>query len=479
MNLEYRNNYDPRLTVTILILSVAILSGVLVFALSAIPSLTGNNRIAYEGYVMYMSSDWSAMFTPIKEKPYVVTIYPPIYMIIVGVINSIVDNVIFSSRIVSFLSGLLTAVIIWKTINISSTSENRWIPVVFSLLFLAHPVIIKRSLISRPDMLALLFTSIALYIYISRNGYTQLIGVGGFVLLALFTKQSFIALPLAIFLAYIIDYGWKKGVGWATAVPVLGILILLLISLATQGRGYEQLVSINSALGYSIYQMVNISLRAFQTHVILLSLFLLSVVIKSNRIPNVVLIYSVTSFIPLLLSGKDGSGGTLYLEQILVFSILGGILLQNIVPKLSNLMYSDSNNKNRWIQIMMIILIISQFGLYIGLPVTETAGATEVESAIQNVEEPILSENMVLAVKNDEVVMYQSFIYAQLVEHGYLDESPVTDRISNKAYTMIILSTDVNEGSSSSRWTPTQLDAIRGNYELTEQHGVYNIYEPN
>lgn len=478
MSIQNKINYNTRVQILLFVLSATIIAATSLFILSAILSLINDYRLGYEGYVMYMAADWSTMFTPIEEPPYVVTIYPPLYMIIVGALNSIVNDIILSARIVSILSGLVTAVFVWKIINFCSDNENNWISIVFALLFIANPVIIGSSVRSRPDILAVLFTSIALYVYISREGYIQLIGVGGFVLFTLFTKQSFVALPIAITLAYVFDYDWKLAVKWAIAVLFSGLSILLLLSFVTQGTAFEHLVTVNSVLGYSILKLGYNSLRAFQLYTILLALALLSILVKFDKIPNVLLIYAVTTFIPLLSLGKDGSALNLVMEQILALSIIGGLLLSYIVPRLSDLICISNENKHKWIQFLMIILIISQFGMYIAPPTTAIPGSAEVENTVQGTEGPILSENMVLSVKNDNVIMYQSFIYAQLVEHKYLNESPVTSQISNTEYNMIILSANVNESSSTTQWTPAQFDAIRSNYKLTEQYGIYYIYEP-
>jgi hypothetical protein len=478
MNVKDKIDYDLRTSLLIIVLVVTTAAPVVLYLYSIVTALMNPYRIGYEGYVMYMSSDWSAMFSPLIEPPYVVTIYPPIYMIVVGTVDLLFEDIVFSSRIVSILSGIVAATTVWKIVDVYSDKANRWIPVVVSLLFLTHPYIIRRSVIARPDMLATAFIGIALYIYLSREGYIQLFGVGIFIILALFTKQNFVALPIALFLGYIFDYDWKRSIGWTTSVIVVGLSILFILDFGTQGRAFEQLVLVNSSLEYSVSSFLMRTLDGFKIHIILLSLALVSVLKEYDRIPNVIIIYAVSSFIPLIFLGKSGSSDNMFLEQILILSIVSGIFLSDVIPSLSDFL---SRRKKSTLQIILVILIISQLGLYIQGPTTFRQGAPEAENAIQDVEGPILSEDMVLSVKHDSDSIYQSFIYAQLVEVGYLDEPPLTNEIRDREYERVILYSNICSSGSYSlqnRWTSDQVDAIRNNYQLVEVAGNYWIYEP-
>ena len=455
------------------------------FALYLYPvlvSLTNYYKFGYEGFVMQMASNWSAMFTPLSEPPYVVTIYPPVYMLLVGVVDEIVGNVILSSRVVSIAGGLAVAVTVGTIIKRQTDVSHYWVAGLFALLLLTNPYVRKWTVQARPDVPALAIAAVVMYWYLTRTRARQLVGVGILTVLLLYTKQSFVAVPIAVTLAIWVDYDIKTAVTWAASVILTGVVVMAGLVLLTEGRAWEHLVVANGVLDYSVTRIVRhrqILLRGMQSQIVLIALALVGALGFRDELPPLLYLYLGAAVLPIAFIGKAGSATNYFLEIALAMALVSGVLVAPRLPAVRE--FVTDRGSAGIVPLLFVVLLLGQFGLYYSAPTTYKPGAPEATAAVEG-QGPILSGDMVLSVRTDPTNTYQPFIYAQLVEEGYLESAPLVNRIRHRHYERIVLLADICDSDSRSiqnRWTDAQVEAIRENYRPVDRYGSYWIYAPS
>lgn len=124
-----------------------------------------------------------------------------------------------------FLNALLyalTGIVLYGFLKRCFSKQNAWLPLLATLLFMAHPVHteVVDNLKSRDELLSLLFSLLAgnaLFRYIDEGKVKHLIAVGCYFILALFSKGTCVAfigiLPLAV-------YFFRNNIKTATASAI-------------------------------------------------------------------------------------------------------------------------------------------------------------------------------------------------------------------------------------------------------------------
>ena len=138
----------------------------------------------------------SRLYTDIFERPFTVTLYPPVYYLFSALPMLFIGKSLIVGRAVSFISALLIGLIIYKIIH--NETSNRSISLISFLLFFVSEYVFRWSTLFRVDMLGILFTALGVYFILyykksKNNCYFSII----FFILAIFTKSELILGPIA------------------------------------------------------------------------------------------------------------------------------------------------------------------------------------------------------------------------------------------------------------------------------------------
>ena len=144
------------------------------------------------------------IYSPIDRPPYTVANYPPIYDFILAAFFKIAGPGLLIGRLVSIIStlaaGFLIGLIIWLQTGKKISS------VMGALLFFSSGWVTSWSVLSRIDMLALLFSLAGLFFFIvcMRNLKKPYLYLAiACLIAALFTRQSAVCVPVACMLTLI------------------------------------------------------------------------------------------------------------------------------------------------------------------------------------------------------------------------------------------------------------------------------------
>jgi len=256
--------------------------------------------------------------------------YMPIYYILWGTIDKIGGPSSSTGSAISFVSTLITSFFLY--LLVTRLTSKKLIGVVVSVLFLTSITVTDWSIAPRPDIMALMFTVIGMYVVVR---YRALYAVPIFVL-AIFTKQSYVVAPITVGL-YLLWKDRKELVRFSLALVAGVIIPFTITNYFTHGEFYRHVIDFPVQSGGS--GVVN--LKSVPGSILIL--FVLDIVAFSlgiggwilnliKRKISIIDIWFPVAFIVMVLTiGKPGAAFNYGLETVTVACILGSILVNTVL----------------------------------------------------------------------------------------------------------------------------------------------------
>lgn len=449
---------------------VVLSANILIRGYEIVFALTTRSILGYvEGTWMYLSKNWEYMFHPISQDPYLVTNFPPLFPVLVGLLDRVLQNVFVTSRLIVIIASIGTAVLLAGAVYHETDAMTG--SATAAALFFLSPIIATYGLF-RVDVLGVFFATAALYCFITKEGYPQIAWPVFFSLLAMYSKHSLLAAPVAIFVTLLLRGQHRRALLFGVTLGSTGLGILAALTFVTDGQAWLHLVVYNSN-EYNIGGLL-LTGRSFLTEHAILVVVAAFTILHRDRfgVPTVLLVFTIAAGAVSLLSGKIGAGTNYFIEFIVGAAALSGLLVSSVAPRLRDV------NTNDRLQTLVIVLLIVQLAIFVSPPVTTSPGAADAAAAIQNAEGPVLSEDTALLVATGHDVQYQPFLMTQLNKQGVWNDSLIVDAIRSHKYDYIVLHSDINTTTTTYRWTPQQRETIRSEYTLERRVGNYWIYDP-
>jgi hypothetical protein len=436
------------------------------------------------------------MYGPIAEPPFIVFHYPPIYHLAVRALTAIGFDTLAAGRGLSVactlgaaaLSAWLVRRAIAEYVNHSALLVGCAIG---ALLPLSLGAVGYWSVLMRVDMLALClsFMGVALTVEsFHRSGWLAL-AAPAFVL-AVYTKQTLIAAPLAALVVSLIWKGrpallaalfgaglgltgfagleWLTGGGFARHVLTYNIntysITRLLIAWRMVGGAYAMLfLSAIGALLFLWRQDFAVSAGLMSRHPS-----------KTRHTLAVVTLWLSFAALTTLTAGKEGSAVNYFIELLYVSTIpvamTAALAWQKIV----------SNRAPGNGGVVRVLALSLTAGLLVQLaaekpyryPRIDDPEGTNIQLAltreIAQSTRPVLSEDMVLLLRAGQEVPIEPAIFKELATVGTWDQAPFLQQLRNNAFAFVIM-------MDPSRYTPEMLAAIAQAYPFEEKLGSYRI----
>ncbi len=288
----------------------------------------------------------SRLYTDIFERPFTVTLYPPVYYLFSALPMLFIGKSLIVGRAVSFISALLIGLIIYKIIH--NETSNRSISLISFLLFFVSEYVFRWSTLFRVDMLGILFTALGVYFILyykksKNNCYFSII----FFILAIFTKSELILGPIAACIYLFLNHERS----------LTKIIFIYMISLTAFILILENMTRSEYVLHTLIYSIpgINYSFEFFFEKIFLFFqknlLFIIGgTYILIKRKPPFLCIYLILILISLIKIGKTGSDTNYYLELMFVLTIGTALLIYEIIK-----------NKNKWQNMKMLLVFVFIF----------------------------------------------------------------------------------------------------------------------
>ncbi len=433
-------------------------------------------QISYpEGFLLNQAlavAQGKTIYNSIAAYPFLVANYPPVYPYLCGLFVKLFGASFAWGRIVSFLSVIACAYLIYLIVKRETDQERfAWLS---ALLFPGSVIVYNISTQCRVDMLGLLLSLSGLWFALKnidkKTIYLSII----FFVAALFTKQTFAAAPIA-FAVYLFFLNRTRGFLFIVITILSYSIVFLVLNALTNGELYRHNILYN-ANPYSFLFAVKMYGSFLKTHLILFTLSLAYMVFSpvKKHILSLFPIYFIVAALIAFTVGKIGSNINYFLELIAVASIIAGLCANELMENIKA-------------QLVIPALIIAQLILFAHLPFmtgkTPSRNDRETEqrmsAIIQATSGDIISEDAGILVLNNRKVLYQPFEFTQLKYQGLWDQSRFVRDIVGQKFALLILGSDIQGSYDEERFTPEIVTAITNSYVLDEKIDDWYLYVPN
>jgi len=439
--------------------------------------------------------------TDLSTPPYTISNYPPLFVLILAPFVKLFGPTFLAGRAISTLSALASATFL--SLIIYSQTKHRLAAATTGLFLLANPYVTHWSGLLRIDLLALAFSTAALYVLTKKPASRPHVIVGALLLVAaIFTRQSYaLAAPLAAFvslwfqpslqgshdatngrwprfLSFDAIPGRRRALELAAMVGGLVLLLFFILNTITHGGFYFNVVTAN----VNEFDMEQLEWHLSQVRdkaPILLAISGACLLLAHGKLRfwPLVASYLIGATLSGLTIGKIGSNVNYFLELSAALSLVAGAAIA-------------WTGEHRWLRAILLILLSLQVGLliqstsddYIG-QLLERRGFShelrELEDLVAGTEGEVLAdEYMGLITLQGRRLYIQPFEVTQLVNAGLWDQSAFVENIQNKEFPLVLIHHFPGFAVYESRWTPEMLSAIEKNYTLSHTLADTFVYRP-
>jgi hypothetical protein len=413
----------------------------------------------------------SPLYPPIDEAPFLHTAYPPVYFGLVASMLKVTGLSYIPAKIVSLISVLLIGLAIS---SIASTwgVERRSAWWMLCLLILL-PAFLYNTTRVHVQMLAVAFSLTALALFHKRSSLALTASAVAAVL-AIYTKQTQIAAPLAI-VCWLAFNDVRRVFIYLGTVIVLGVPFYSLLQAETNGLFLEHTFSLNR-LAYSMADVPFVLLHWAGPLFLLIGIAASDVAMRARqRSTDVVDVYfAIVLVITAITCGRLGAHSQ-YVIELAVAAVL--IILRRL---------TQSPWSNRLVQLQAVILLVYA-PLFVSLEegrsgMASNRAAPRVHQLIATSPGPVLSEQGSFPLFRDEYIPIQLFDFTALARQGRWDMNKLRAQIDAKLYPWVITEFAIENGQMTSddreRFTPEIVAALKENYVRVESIPPYFIYRP-
>ncbi|MEM4311136.1 MAG: hypothetical protein QXX95_01960 [Nitrososphaerales archaeon] len=461
----------------ILILLVFLSFFFLDFSLEAYKRITFPYQLDYpEGYVLYFSSSLSKaenIYKDINEEPFALVLYTPFFFFLSSIFIKLFGLSFLWGRLISFSFSLLSLSIIFK---FTYRKGSRFITFVLLALFISDPTLFPFLTLNRVDITALAFSLLGLFLFLKRFHYLSI----PFFLLSLFTKQTFLAIPLACIIYKIISEG-KKGLKFLLIFLSSIVPSLLFINYLSENRFLYHMLIANygMALEYDPIIYLNNLLTFVRNNIFTfgIALFYSVMRIKRKRLKPLPLALLISLFVTFITGARIGAIQNHFMELAALSIIITGVFISRV------------RSLRRLLSLLLVIQLAVNFPLYsLTYPSTNFEelisipydSQYKVSKFLENFTGRIISEDIGILVINGkepyilDLAGFTSFVtYSKLI-----DEGKVIKDIEDKKIPVIILENSLEDVVRLQRLTPSIAIAIAKNYYIYKYYPPYYILLP-
>jgi hypothetical protein len=437
---------------------------------------TSPNQMDFgEGFIMYISKLWASgtfQWNPTVE-PYMPMMYGTIFPTLTAPFVLLFGPDLRIGRAFELLATIVITILIY--IIAKRYTNNKLIPYIAAFLpftFFGYQEWIMQS---RVEMVGIMFEIIGLYIALRfwNSGKKVLWSIPLF-LLAYFTKQPLITIPIAIAICLFVA-NRKMFLRYFLIMAVSLVAIIGIGSLLTDGQYFKQMFNYNVTTPFfnhkaNIFQVFFMTIfpLAFQ---LVISIAYIVKKLTQNRTLNILAVWALVAlFINGFTMLRYASFVNYALESIIAIGLLTALYLDN---KINQRLILGSGLA---LQILFVGIFFSNGLHFIPMPDKDyQTRIDKVASIIQDAKEPIYTEHAGFLLNNGKVPYYESFVYVNLIHKGYFSEQTVLNDLNNQRIEYLVMQSPVvypprdNFGHT----TLKIIDAMNKNYTI-----VYNTYDP-
>jgi hypothetical protein len=483
-----------------------LLCSAVLFATYAADAVRAPFGLDYSEGLIWQQALWLGgphMYADISHYPFLVFGYPPLYLLAVRLLAATGLDMLLAGRLIALASTLATAWLIGLLVRSLTAgfgrAPSRAAAILAALLpFTLLPVIAWAPLM-RVDMLALALTYGGLVLAASslRRPYRLTASILVFVA-ACYTKQTFVAAPLAVLAAAALRSPVRAARAGLAGLLV-GLAILAWLSAIT-GGGFLRHVFTYNVNRYSLAVAAAQSAQFLAAYAVfaLLAAASLLVMVRSARAAAhpadrlwhrlrtndqawraaFVGIYALLVTAMLALAGKQGASINYFLEFACLCCVLIGWLaawcLHHLPP-------------SRPLACCLPLCLVLQIWhlpadlrlLHAAqLSPARRAAAQRLLARVRAIPGPLLSDDMVLTLRAGKEVGLEPNILAELALAGHWREQNLIDMLRTHRFGAVVTAYGPGDPTFDARYLPRTQAAMLAAYPHVETYGDYTLRLP-
>ncbi|MBM3128649.1 MAG: glycosyltransferase family 39 protein [Chloroflexi bacterium] len=458
-----------------------------------------------EGIVLWFAQQIARgqpIYKGLADLPYASSNYPPVALILSAVLMPLFGDGYLGGRLLNFASALIVAALIFRIVH--TETRNRRAGALSALFFLGSPYIFHWIPLFRVDLIGLAFAFGGVYLVwrFDRRPMIDDRRIPAFYfclftfafLLALYTKHSLFAAPLAAFLAlWLRDR--RRAVVFASALGALGGAIYLALDRVTRGGFTFGIVESNATV-FLPEQLGALAQNFVGTFPILLLLALWGWVarIRAKRI-GVLEWYAVTAFAALAMSGRVGAWENYFFEALAIACVFLGFQISAVggqpsavsrqrsavrfAIRNSQFLIRNSQFAIPTLLLLQLVLLWHDPRVAADLIARDFPANQELARVLARTSGTIISEDMGALATSGKPIEYYTFQYSSLARSGKWDQHWELNGLRAGAFPLVILERGTREDVEHyRRFTREFVSALDRHYAPTQTIGKYVLYAP-
>ena len=461
--------------------------------------LWGQNEFTFPESVVAAQSQMllhdGTFYNSLRDYPYTVNAYMPLFYLLDAGLIRVGIPAFVAGRLISFSALLGIYSLCWRLgMLYTGNLYSAWLA---TLLCAATSLVLTWGTVGQVDTLAIFFSLTAFYHYSRhRFGYAgELLPAGLFLLLAIFTKQTMLAAPAAIFIGLLTERprlaNWKTAFTFAGCVSAVVLAGVLGCNIATHGNFLSNTVFANinpfdfEQLQQHLHYMV---IAAGQ--LILASIICARATWRGDG--KILLVYlSLAAAIFLVTAPKVGSDSNYQIETMILLALCTAVGLDAI--GFFNLLFRGARTWITLLQLPLAIHLVLNFRMTVPFLVGRVVKDQMLRQQIAALRPVVPTSGRVLSTDLNAMARLrgrldvETYIYTLLVEGGRIDPEPVRRDLAAAAIPTVILYWDLSKPFKNNPKNPalpeSQLQEIHDHYKLVKHvpgpylDGVF-VYEP-
>ncbi|MFL6583482.1 MAG: glycosyltransferase family 39 protein [Chthoniobacterales bacterium] len=414
-----------------------------------------------------------SLYRGINTPPYVFALYPPAYYAATAFFLKFVGLSFLPAELISAASTLAVGAAVYLLARGYNASAREGLSIAALLFFV--PAFLFNSLRCHPQMMATMFTLASLFFFLRGERFGRLVVSPLLAAFALYTKQTEVALPMAVAVFLVL----RDRRALLAYLGVLVTAVLLPAALLDYCTG-----------GSFLFDVISLAIPAYHARVILPQLYgllgpiaiLLCVVSYctarrfGSRCWDVLDLYFVILLLITTVSlGRLGSDAQ-YVLQLVVVSFVCLARESAIIHGWQNML----------LKLQFTALVAAAPWLIVHnkvLPqLTAIRSADTVYRALRKTDGPILSEKNSFPLFVNGEIYVQLFHFEALQRAGRWNEQPLLDRANESFFAAVVtefpLDRTIEQRGDRMRFSPELVQALRSHYELALAAYPYYVYLP-
>lgn len=439
-------------------------------------------------------------------SPHIFAIYTPLYYMFLAFLVKLFGITFIPAKIFTLIFTVLVIITIYKII-FCITGDRLW-SLMFSIVFLIQPETLVWGGLVRGDILALLFSLLAVYQYLKNP--PKLSVTSFFLALSYFTKQSFFIVFVAIFVHLLIQCK-KREIFKLLGLYMLPVLsVIFVLDVATGGRYFFCTFTFHCIVGLDLFAAKIHTYYYIKYHIILIILAIIALIffllLKKVNIGSkemfIVVYFISTVFLSVGIIRK-GAWTNQFLELNAALVILVACFFSSLFQEafsLSGKEISFRIKKQRFFAFFSLILMLVQIFWILGntylysmsISIADSVIKRKVPPSIAEVisqdgeairvlktfHEPIWCENIgLLLLAGKEIFVGDPMMFSVLPANLW-DRGSMVRLFREKKFSVVFLG-ERDVADLSIRLAPDFRAELDKNYQLVQRIGPYYLFVPN